>query len=384
MAFAWIYVGTDRALATAALELGFTTLARDRAAAGRAERGTGHEGSLQGLAKLRMLDLTGDAVYDGPTRIGARATIRNVTDQERALSIASSEKLLLVDASDWKVIPLENLIARCQGKTTLVAEAHSLDDARLFLATLEVGVDGVLFHPHSASELRELASVLAHREGRRDAVTLVPATITTVRSVGTGDRVCLDTASILEPGEGVLVGSQSGGLFLVASETQETGYVAARPFRVNAGAVHAYVLLPDGKTKYLSEVRAGDEILTVRRDGSARRVVLGRVKIERRPLLLIEADVYHAPAGEPAGAAPATSAQVEGARRDRFEALRPAPQPAPRRISTLLQNAETVPLTTPDSMLSVAHAKTGDTVLVRVEEHGRHFGTAVRETITER
>ncbi len=69
-----------------------------------------------------------------------------------------------------------------------------------------------------------------------------------------GDRVCLDTVSNMVPGEGMLVGNAGSGFFLVHSESLENPYVAARPFRVNAGAVHAYLYLPEGKTKYLSEV----------------------------------------------------------------------------------------------------------------------------------
>src|SRR2546428_13843395 len=88
----------------------------------------------------------------------------------------------------------------------------------------------------------------------------------------------------------MLVGNSSAGLFLIHAETVETGYVAARPFRVNAGAVHTYIYLPGGKTKYLSELRAGDEVLAVDSEGRSRAVTVGRVKVERRPLLLLEAE----------------------------------------------------------------------------------------------
>lgn len=46
---------------------------------------------------------------------------------------------------------------------------------------------------------------------------------------------------MLRPGEGLLVGSYAAGLLLVHSEVEDTGYINARPFRVNAGAVHSYV-----------------------------------------------------------------------------------------------------------------------------------------------
>ena len=69
-----------------------------------------------------------------------------------------------------------------------------------------------------------------------------------------GDRVCVDTCTNMGPGEGMLVGNSSGGLFLVHAESLENPYVAPRPFRVNAGPVHAYIRVPGGKTKYLGEL----------------------------------------------------------------------------------------------------------------------------------
>jgi hypothetical protein len=51
------------------------------------------------------------------------------------------------------------------------------------------------------------------------------------------------------PGEGMLVGNFARALFLVHSECAESSYIASRPFRVNAGAVHAYVKVnsPDNR-----------------------------------------------------------------------------------------------------------------------------------------
>ena len=63
----------------------------------------------------------------------------------------------------------------------------------------------------------------------------------------------------------MLVGNSSSGLFLIHAETIESGYVAARPFRVNAGPVHAYVYLPEGATKYLSD---RIDVTPVRRAGA--------------------------------------------------------------------------------------------------------------------
>ena len=88
----------------------------------------------------------------------------------------------------------------------------------------------------------------------------------------------------------MLVGNSSQALFLVHSESVENPFVNPRPFRVNAGPVHAYIRLANGQTKYLSEVRAGDQVLVVNFEGKSYPAVVGRAKVERRPLVLVEAE----------------------------------------------------------------------------------------------
>jgi hypothetical protein len=55
------------------------------------------------------------------------------------------------------------------------------------------------------------------------------------------------------------------------------------------GPVHAYVAVPGGKTCYLSELKAGKEVIVVDQKGQQRTAIVGRVKI--RPLILVEAKV---------------------------------------------------------------------------------------------
>lgn len=316
---------------TEALELGYHTFVAPPAAK-----------DLEGLARVRLLRLDAQGLHEGDARVAPIVRIASPADQEAALSLAGRESAVLVDATAWRVIPHENLIAAYRRKgTRLLVEARDVAEARLLLETLETGVDAVLL---PAAHAREAARTLA-THGRE---ALQEARVTKVRAVGVGDRACLDTASLLREDEGVLTGSASGGLFLVASEARESGYVAGRPFRVNAGAVHAYVLVPGGKTRYLSELHAGDEVLVVDGKGDARAVVLGRVKLERRPLLLVEAE-------------------CDG-----------------RKLKTLLQNAETIRLVGPGGTKSVVDLAPGDAVLVRLDTGGRHFGMSVDETVEER
>ena len=54
-------------------------------------------------------------------------------------------------------------------------------------------------------------------------------------------------------------------------------------------------------------------------------------------------------------------------------------------ISTLLQNAETIKLVSPDGQpRAVTDLKVGDEVLVHLEESARHFGMKIEEGIVEK
>jgi 3-dehydroquinate synthase II len=328
--------GVVRSLVSAALEAGFDQIVLMEP-----------DPSLQRLGRFSPILLTGESFSFDEEVIGRLATIRSARDEATVRALRGTTKHVVVRTEDWKVIPIENLIAHFQGSgTRLFVEVHHAAEAKLFLEAMEVGVDGIFLTPSSSAEIRAVRALL---ESLRTNVALVRGTVAAIRPLGLGDRVCIDTCSILRTGEGMLVGNSSSGLFLIHAETIESGYVAARPFRVNAGPVHAYVYLPDGATKYLSELRSGDEVLAVDADGRARSVIVGRLKIERRPLLLVEAET------------------------------------AGRRVTTIVQNAETIRFVTPDgNATSVGDMKIGDEVLLRTEEGGRHFGMRIQETIAER
>ncbi len=273
--------------------------------------------------------------------------IKNKKYEEFALELGKSCDYLVVIGTDWKVIPLENLIAGLQKLDVgIIAGVQNSQEAKLALETLEHGSDGVLLDTGDLSEIKKVLSIKDRSDMKK--LALVKARVTKVKQVGMGDRVCVDTASLMVPGEGMLIGSQSNGLFLVHSESEESPYVAARPFRVNAGAVHAYIRVGE-KTRYLSELNAGDDVLIINSGGETRPAIVGRIKIERRPLMLVEAE-------------------VEGTK-----------------IKTLLQNAETIKLVSADEKpVPVTSLKEGDEVLVYFEAAARHFGIKIEETIIEK
>ena len=269
--------------------------------------------------------------------------IAGKADEDKAAAVPEN-KLVVLRMLDWTIIPIENLLAR-RGKNIMVQVDNS-EQAKLMVEILEKGVDGVVLNTTHISEIKKTAEII---HGISEKVELVTATITTTKQLGMGDRACLDTCTQMTLGEGMLVGNTASGFFLVHSESIDNPYVASRPFRVNAGAVHAYTLVAGGKTKYLADLKAGDEVLLVNAQGKSQIAYLGRNKIEKRPMLLIEAEAE----GEP--------------------------------ISLVMQNAETIRLIDPDGKaISVTTLKPDDKVLGHIEKAGRHFGMKVDETLIER
>nr|CAB3496945.1 unnamed protein product [Digitaria exilis] len=216
----------------------------------------------------------------------------------------------ILDGENQKVIPAENIVAAFQGcRGTVLAVSTNSTEAQVFLEALEQGLNGVVLKVDDTDDIIKLK-----------------------------------------------VGSYARGMFLVHSECLETNYIASRPFRVNAGPVHAYVSVPGGKTSYLSELRSGKEVIVVDQNGLWRTAIVGRVKIESRPLILVEAK--------------------DNSGDDTY--------------SIFLQNAETVALITPDkgtgrrTAIPVTSLKVGDEVLVRKQGGARHTGIEIQEFIVEK
>jgi 3-dehydroquinate synthase II len=305
-------------------------------------------------SRLEGMDILVTSSYDqvssakrNKTPVALEVTIGDQKDLERiSQALELRPDYLLINCPNWKIIPLENLIATAKGRSKLLARTTSFDESRAALSTLELGADGIALASHDTNEILKTRDLIL---GRPDDISLTTATVTTVKPIGTGARVCVDTTEILEAGEGLLTGSSSEALFLVEGEVHANPHVNPRPFRVNAGPVSSYILAANGKTRYLSELSAGETVLLIDRKGRTRSVDVARVKIERRPMILVEASIGN------------------------------------RKLTTIVQNAETVRLVTRNGSTPISEIKPGDEVLIRFEEGGRHFGTKIAgEMVIER
>ncbi|USX49659.1 3-dehydroquinate synthase II [Lentzea sp. HUAS12] len=223
-------------------------------------------------------------------RLPSRSAFVTVSDDRTLkLACAAAERLdhTVVHFTDPTKIPLEIVIAAADGAPgKLITVVHDLVEAAIVLECLEHGSDGVLMAPADATEVFKLARLL---EVSSPPLSLTTLTVESLTHNGLGDRVCVDTASHFAEDEGILVGSFSSGFVLCCSETHPLPYMPTRPFRVNAGALHSYVLGPANRTNYLSELRSGSKVLAVNADGRTRELTVGRAKLESRPMLTITA-----------------------------------------------------------------------------------------------
>lgn len=207
-----------------------------------------------------------------------------------AVEMTHHVSLLIVEFKDDTKIPLEIVLADAQNfGTEVVMKVKDNEEAKVVFGVLECGANGVLFETVDLNQLYRFHEVVQETMQQLQQ-PLMELVITETRHVGMGDRACVDLTSYLGLDEGILLGSFSSGGILACSETHPLPYMPTRPFRVNAGALQTYVLAPDNRTFYLSDLRSGMSVLAVSTTGKARSVTVGRVKIERRPMLYIEAE----------------------------------------------------------------------------------------------
>ena len=326
----WVNIDPwDKKLVTTALEGGANGIMVPK----------GYTEKVKELGKVPTISEDGDLVL-GKDVVFYK--IKSGEDEKEIVDISRTKQVIL-QCEDWTIIPLENLIAK---GVDVIAQVHTLAEAQTAFGILEKGVNHILLQ---TTDMVALKKILAELVSKDEKTVLQSAEIVEVTPLGMGDRVCVDTCTAMTAGEGILVGNSSGALFLIHAESISNPYVSPRPFRVNAGPVHAYTRVPGGKTKYLSELSAGDSVLIVDFKGNTNRGIVGRSKIEKRPLMLVKAKVDT------------------------------------QTISVIVQNAETIRLTDPDgNAVSVVTLRPGDRVLVAMEKSGRHFGHMIEEHITEK
>lgn len=316
--------------------------------------------------KEAHLRVENGVLYEGKNVLGAHLVIKDGTTQNDGIAHMGTVDWIMVECETWSMIPLENLIAHRSGSHTKIAAVINAPlEAQGAGFALEQGVDALVISSEP-SMVEASLSVKTQRLERFEqdhavettalgSLQLVPMTVQSVELAGLGDRYCLDFLSSFSQGEGILVGSSARCLFLIHSETIPSTFVPTRPFRVNAGAPHAYVMMSNGSTKYMAELNSGDSLLAVSAQGKTRHVVLGRVKIEQRPMVKI------------------TGQNIIDLRQN------------DNKSHIFMQQAETVRLISEQShAVAVTELQTGQLILGWEGHEARHAGVPVRGDIEER
>ena len=307
--------------------------------------------SFSGKSDVQVVDSKTLNKVNSDQRFSYFASLNDDSNLDEIVNAAknNAESVIIEfeENTEWKIIPLENLIAELHGlKTKIFTVINDPSEIKMMFTILELGVDGVLLRTSNIDDVNKLNSEL----NELSKIDLSVAEIIEIKEVGMGERACVDTASMLNQGEGLLVGNQANFMFLMHNESAGSGFTSPRPFRVNAGAVQCYTLLPDNRTKYLSELESGTEVMIISHQGVVRTSIVGRLKIESRPLFLVRAK---------------SEDKVGG---------------------VLIQNAETIAFVKEDGKpISTTSLKVGDKILVKTESNkGRHFGMEVDEYILEK
>ena len=291
-------------------------------------------------------------LWTGSSHDVAEVSIDIPSDQDEAISLIGLVPWILVRCSDWTMIPLENLVARSRGTQTRIAAAIDKEIEISGAAfALGGGVDAILVPGGMANKAVEFLGARWTKEEPSENREINPteARIISIESAGIGERICIDLTRRINEGQGAAVGSISGKLCLVHGETISSEYVPIRPFRINAGAIHSYILMADGRTKYMSELETGDEIAILSFSGSIEDAVIGRLKIELRPLLVVRFEI----SGE--------------------------------KGQMVVQQAETVRFVSPKgTVVSVTDAKAGDEITVFTDDRVRHVGIALDGEMVEK
>ncbi|MBH1940433.1 3-dehydroquinate synthase [Mobilitalea sibirica] len=281
--------------------------------------------------------------------LGVFITINDKESMEKAIQLSKSYKTIVIHFESVTNIPLELVLAYSQQYNNTICKLITTgEDGWVASMTMEMGSQAVLLKSTNPEEIKALKDKVESLTGTK--LSIEELKVESIQHIGMGDRVCIDTTSKLGEDEGMILGSTSAGGILVSSENHFLPYMELRPFRVNAGAIHSYVLCPNNQTKYLSELRAGDEVLAVNASGEARAVSVGRIKMERRPLLLIK------------------SVAVNGSK-----------------VNVIVQDDWHIRIQSgKEEVKCSVLLEPGDTVLGYTMKEGRHLGVAIDETIIEK
>ena len=94
-------------------------------------------------------------------QVAAYVEINNKEDEKLVSKLGTVADYVILKGKNWKVIPLENIIASLQDRSSkIIVDVPNYDEAKLALETMEHGSDGVLLSSNEGSEIRKLGTLI--------------------------------------------------------------------------------------------------------------------------------------------------------------------------------------------------------------------------------
>ena len=144
------------------------------------------------------LEIDGAALYIDGRQVGRVVDVGSSDGQAKARSMSGSVEWILLELGEWKMIPIENIIAACDGVPTKVAARISSSEQVLGAAfALQIGVDAILV----TEDILPTALIAKSQRGeiteevdnpvKTGNVSLTEIEVIEVKEGGIGDRVCV-------------------------------------------------------------------------------------------------------------------------------------------------------------------------------------------------
>ncbi|WP_308574173.1 3-dehydroquinate synthase II, partial [uncultured Methanosphaera sp.] len=108
--------------------------------------------------KISIEDVNREKLKD--KKVAAYVEINNKEDEKLVSKLGTVADYIILKGKNWKVIPLENIIASLQNRNSkIMVDVANYEEAKLALETMEHGSDGVLLSSNDGNEIRKLGEL---------------------------------------------------------------------------------------------------------------------------------------------------------------------------------------------------------------------------------
>lgn len=216
---------------------------------------------------------------------GLQLHISHAQELDSLDQLARLHGRLLLDYSAGSIRPLEKTL-----------DALSLHDYQITVCVDTLHTALYLAQKYDGSQIQVTLSSrntqpfrqwLRLQENSQRPLHLEAFEVTEVRELGIGLHARVDLCSTIHSQEGLMIGSSATRLLQISTLPEPSGRRHLN-FAVSAGSAQSFIYADNTRLRHLSRLQSGEQIFAVNAEGRRRQVIVGRVRIERSPLIAIE------------------------------------------------------------------------------------------------